>query len=225
MCFSSFSSSSHAFFCQGKTSLFRFGYSILDVHRRELLALGSIDVLLPYLLEPQSRKLLPHVLVPHALTVPMEHYVRSAVANLRDGQDLLAKCAAAGTPAKRAPSTGAPKQVSLPKPTPAAPMAPANSSFFDRFLSSISTPVRAHVVRRLDTTSEQPRVVATPPASARRGGTLNFGSPLSPSSARLNTPPLFEGMKKRVRAVPIDGAENDRGLGNSPAKRNHVFVE
>jgi hypothetical protein len=194
------------------------------VHRRELLALGSIDVLLPYLLEPQSRKLLPHVLVPHALTVPMEHYVRTAVANLRDGQDLLAKCAAANTPAKRASSVtsaAAVPKASLPKPA-AAPVS-ANSSFFDRFLSSISTPVRAHVVRRLDTTSEQPRVVATPPASARRGGTLNFGSPLSPSSARLNTPPLFEGMKKRVRAVPIDGAENDRG--NSPAKRNHVHAE
>ncbi len=201
---------------EGKTSLFRFGYSILDLLRGELLALGSIDVLLPALLEPTSKKLLPHVIVPHGLALPMEHYVRVAVAQLRDGQDLLAKCAAAGTPAKRSSAATAPP---MPRPTPAPPAASftarenlsnsatSSSSFFERFLSSISTPVRSHVQRRIDlSVAEQPRVVATPTRAASARGALNFGSPLSPSSARLNTPPMFEGMKKRNRPT---GAEND----------------
>jgi hypothetical protein len=210
---------------EGKTSLFRFGYSILDLLRPELLALGSIDVLLPALLEPSSRKLLPHVIVPHGLALPMEHYVRVAVAQLRDGQDLLAKCAAAGTPAKQKPVSTGP--AAIPRPVPGALAArdssqgpPSSSSFFERFLSSISTPVRSHVQRRIDlSVAEQPRVVATPARPSRAGGALNFGSPLSPSSARLNTPPLFEGMKKRPRLAA--GGENEGvPLMNSPSQQS-----
>jgi hypothetical protein len=207
---------------EGKTSLFRFGYSILDLLRSELLALGSIDVLLPALLEPSSRKLLPHVIVPHGLALPMEHYLRVAVAQLRDGQDLLSKCAVANTPAKRVSGP----TLALPRPAPLQQQQPSSSanssSFFERFLSSISTPVRSHVQRRIDMTTEQPRVMQTPPARATRGN-LNFGSPLSPSSVRLNTPPLFEGMKKRPRPAVV-GAENDSVVLSSPSSLKRAAI-
>jgi hypothetical protein len=227
---------------EGKVALFRFGYAILAVHHDELLALRSIDVLLPYLLEPASKKLLAHVLVPHAMALPMENYLRVATAALRDGQEILLQCAAAGTPHSRANNNStssvtaavdvsrqAKQQQHQQQHQHVSGAAAANastnnnsSSFFERFLSSISTPVRSAVKRRVETTGEGPRVVATPPNASATRRNLNFGppsgalSPLSPGASRLNsprannnntnlkaqsTPPMFEGMKKRVRQV------------------------
>ena len=211
------------FLLEGKTALFRFGFSILDIHRRELLALSSIDVLLPFLLEPNTRKLQPHVLVPHALHPdrPVEDWVRVAVGQLRDGQELLSKIANAGTPKREAAKPAVaqmPKPAAVAAPSTSTTTSSSNSSFFDRFLSSISTPVRSQVQKRVDLSSvDQPRVVATPP----RRPALNFNSPLSPSSSRLNTPPLFEGMKKRGRAV--EGPENEAAIP-SPSKLNRVQI-
>ena len=226
---------------EGKTALFRFGYSVLDVHRTEILNLKSIDVLLPYLLEPNSKKLQAHILVPHALSLPMEHYLRMAVGQLRDGQDVLTRLASAGTPSKKRPA---------PSDTPHLNSSSTNSSlsnsrgsfansdggappssFFSSFLQTIATPVRSAVKRRVDVSSNQPRVAPTPPQGARSRAALEFGemqnspsrmpmqplspnratfnSPmrtLSPSSSKLRTPPMFEGMRKRVR--PMNGSEN-----------------
>ena len=249
---------------EGKVALFRFGYAILAVHHDELIALRSIDVLLPYLLEPSSKKLLAHVLVPHAMALPMENYLRVATAALRDGQEILLQCAAAGTPQSRASASTTsisvaevsrhPKQHSQTITTSQTTATASNSSsFFERFLSSISTPVRSAVKRRVETTGEGPRVVATPPNASATRRNLNFGpptnalSPLSPGSSRLNspranavgsknsprtgnknsprannnnnnnnnlnTPPMFEGMKKRVRQPEaIDENENGTEL-------------
>ena len=199
---------------EGKTTLFRFGYSILSLHREEILNLGSIDVLLPYLLEPNSKKLQSHFLVPYATSYPIEHYVRTAVAYLRDGQDVLTNIANAGTPKKKE----APRSSSA-----GYSGGGGGSSFFERFMTTIATPVRSAVKKKVDVTdTNQPRVVATPPHSMTKRN-LNFAplSPMSPNSPRVNvsiknknTPPMFEGMKKRVR----NEAENDVENMFSPQK-------
>jgi hypothetical protein len=216
---------------EGKTALFRFGYSILDVHQQELLNLKSIDVLLPYLLEPSSKKLQAHILVNHALSVPMEHYVRMAVNQLRDGQDVLNRMASAGTPKQRVSDARTSTASSTSATTPSGA-----SSFFDRFIETIATPVRSAVKKKVDTSvSDKPRVVATP---TRRKGGLDFAalnspirspnrgamSVMSPTSAKLNTPPMFQGMKKRIR--PMDGGENSNPsqIPLSPLKYRGVGV-
>merc|ERR1711916_40249 len=216
---------------EGKTALFRFGYSILDVHQQELLNLKSIDVLLPYLLEPSSKKLQAHILVNHALSVPMEHFVRMAVNQLRDGQDVLNRMASAGTPKHRVSDA---HRAASSSSTASATAAAGASSFFDRFIETIATPVRSAVKKKVDTSvSDKPRVVATPP----RRKALDFASAnspvrspnraamtvLSPTSAKLNTPPMFQGMKKRIR--PLDGGENTNAtqIPLSPLKYRGVL--
>lgn len=205
---------------EGKLALFRFGMAIMSILQEELLGFASIDKLLPFLLEPQSRKLSHHILVPHALHVPIESYMHHALMAYRAEQDILGQVASMGTPVKRAPTSSSSSNQGNSTPVKSAPTntssvsgAGGNASFFQRFMDSVATPVRATIKRRIDPSSGS--VVPTPPAAKRAFAPL---SPVSPSAARLNrgpvassprtaapnaikaslnTPPMFEGMKKR----------------------------
>lgn len=54
---------------EGKTALFRFGFGLMSMLHEELMDFGSIDKILPFLLELPSRKVNAHILVPFVLQV------------------------------------------------------------------------------------------------------------------------------------------------------------